>query len=240
MKKIRKIFIKLFCCFVPFKELRHKLKFKSGENNKIIIIENNKEYIKPFWKKIEGLTVKINGNNNIVKIEMPLGKSVIKIFGNSDNNEIFIHKNIKGIINIGLHGENNKFEIGENTSIVSISIYLINNICKIGKNCMISDNVTIWGDGHSVIDVKTNKVLNLPKTPILIGDNVWLGERVTLTKNALVPDNCIVGVASVVAKKFDEVNCVLAGNPAKVVKTGIAWDVRKPTVYRDEMGEEYI
>jgi acetyltransferase-like isoleucine patch superfamily enzyme len=100
---------------------------------------------------------------------------------------------------------------------------------------MISNNVKIWGDGHSVIDAATKKVLNLPTTPILIGDHVWIGERVTLCKGAQIPNNCIVGLASVVTKAFSEENCVIAGAPAKVVKTGVTWHGADPLRYKAEI-----
>ncbi len=37
----------------------------------------------------------------------------------------------------------------------------------------------------------------------------------------MIADNCIVGAGSLVTKKFEEPNVVIAGHPAKVIKTGI-------------------
>ena len=78
-------------------------------------------------------------------------------------------------------------------------------------------------DVHKVIDKDTDEVLNSAKDKIKIGNHVWVGERVTMTKNAQIPDNCVIGIASVVTKKFDEEYCVIAGAPAKIVKHNINW-----------------
>ena len=52
-----------------------------------------------------------------------------------------------------------------------------------------------------------------------------------ICKNTLIPDNCIVGISSVVTKKFETKNCVIAGNPAKVVKEDIKWNRMRPKQY---------
>jgi acetyltransferase-like isoleucine patch superfamily enzyme len=58
---------------------------------------------------------------------------------------------------------------------------------------------------------------------VKIGNEVWVGENVYITKNASVADGCIIGVNSVVTKTFSQEQCVLAGNPAKEVKGNVKW-----------------
>lgn len=60
---------------------------------------------------------------------------------------------------------------------------------------------------------------------IKIGNNVWCGYGVSILKNVHVADNCIIGCHSVVAKSFDTPYCAIAGNPAKVVKTNVEWEI---------------
>lgn len=43
-------------------------------------------------------------------------------------------------------------------------------------------------------------------------------------KNVKISDNSIVGWGSIVTRKFDEPNVIIAGIPAKVVKRGVNWD----------------
>ncbi len=43
-------------------------------------------------------------------------------------------------------------------------------------------------------------------------------------KKVRIADNSVVGSASVVTKKFDEENVVIAGNPAKICRRNIMWE----------------
>ena len=56
--------------------------------------------------------------------------------------------------------------------------------------------------------------------PIIIGENCWIGTSVRICKGVTIGDNSIVAACSVVTKDVPA-NCVVAGNPAKIVKTGI-------------------
>ena len=55
------------------------------------------------------------------------------------------------------------------------------------------------------------------KRPI-IGDNVSLGANVTIIGGVHIGNNVIVGAGSVVVKDVPD-NCVVAGNPARVIKS---------------------
>ena len=51
----------------------------------------------------------------------------------------------------------------------------------------------------------------------IIGDNVVLGASVTIIGNIHIGNNVIIGAGSVVVKDVPD-NCVVAGNPAKIIK----------------------
>ncbi|MGT2874994.1 DapH/DapD/GlmU-related protein, partial [Streptococcus gallolyticus subsp. gallolyticus] len=53
---------------------------------------------------------------------------------------------------------------------------------------------------------------------ITIGDNAWFGGGVTILPGVTLGDNVVVGAGAVVTKSFGD-NVVLAGNPAKIIKT---------------------
>lgn len=54
------------------------------------------------------------------------------------------------------------------------------------------------------------------QTPV-IGDNVSLGANVNIIGNIKVGNNVIVGAGSVVVKDIPD-NCIVAGNPAKIIR----------------------
>lgn len=56
-----------------------------------------------------------------------------------------------------------------------------------------------------------------------IGNHVWIGEHCYILKNATISDNSVVGSMSVVTKRFDEENVVIAGNPAKIYRRNVMW-----------------
>lgn len=54
--------------------------------------------------------------------------------------------------------------------------------------------------------------------PITIGDRSYIGSEIRITPGGEIPANCIVGIASVITKKFIEEYQLIAGVPAKIIK----------------------
>ena len=94
---------------------------------------------------------------------------------------------------------------------------------SIGDDSQLSWGVDVWcTDAHTITDLEGNPV-NYAES-IEIGRHVWVGKDVKIGKNVRIADNSIVGWGSIVTKRFDEPNVILAGTPAKIVKRGINWD----------------
>ncbi|MED4254021.1 serine acetyltransferase [Priestia megaterium] len=93
-------------------------------------------------------------------------------------------------------------EIGEGTKLGYGGIgVVIQKLAKIGKNCTISQNVTVGSRG---------------KQPI-IGDNVYIAPG-AICIGGTIGDNVVVGANAVVTKDIPS-NCVVAGVPAKIIST---------------------
>lgn len=54
--------------------------------------------------------------------------------------------------------------------------------------------------------------------PILIEENVWLGEGVKVLKGVTIGRNSVIGAGSIVTKSIPS-NTIAAGNPCKVIRT---------------------
>ena len=58
---------------------------------------------------------------------------------------------------------------------------------------------------------------------IVIGDRVWIGCNVTVLKGSRIPDGCVVAAGSVISSVFTQQNCIIGGNPARVIRENISW-----------------
>lgn len=81
---------------------------------------------------------------------------------------------------------------------------------------MFGPNAQLYTATHPLHPVKRNSGLEFGK-PITLGNNVWLGGGVVITPGVTLGDNVVVAAGSVVTKSFPA-NCVIGGNPAKVIK----------------------
>lgn len=182
--------------------------------------------------KIKGLKFEISGKNNKIKIVEPTKFSI--------NTPSTIHIETNGnIIRIGkaidavsmyiycVNGNKQKLIIGDNFSAGGVAFNLLEEESSIiiGEDCMMSEDVYIINsDVHCIFDqhTHTHKLINRAKG-IKIGNHVWIGRHCFITKNAIIPNNCVLGINSTATKDYIEENCVIAGNPAKIIKTGIDW-----------------
>ncbi|WHI46365.1 acyltransferase [Microbulbifer sp. VAAF005] len=87
---------------------------------------------------------------------------------------------------------------------------------EIGDACMIAANVYISdSDWHGLY----NRTRPFRCTsPVRLGNNVWIGDSATICKGVTIGDNSVVGAGSIVTKDVPA-NTVVAGNPAKPIKS---------------------
>jgi acetyltransferase-like isoleucine patch superfamily enzyme len=95
----------------------------------------------------------------------------------------------------------------------------------IGNDCMLANGAYITdSDWHGLYD----RVGPGKSAPVMIGDNVWIGDRAVVCKGVSIGDNSVIGAGAVVVDDVPA-NVVAAGNPARVVK---ALDPRERFVTR--------
>lgn len=83
----------------------------------------------------------------------------------------------------------------------------------IGDYTQIASNVGIISANHDVYDNRQH----LPGT-VTIGKYCWLGMGVLVMPGVELGDYTIVGAGSVVTKSFPGGYCIIAGNPARVIR----------------------
>ncbi|MBP9742955.1 MAG: hypothetical protein KBD37_06325 [Burkholderiales bacterium] len=205
----------------------------NGENNKILIVSEGFERFLSYDEAVEGLNLEIRGNNNFIRLELPINfvnGANIKIF--NDNVKVIIEPSpFLGISLQCLHGNGQVCTIKKTTVMVDVVITLVGNTeLQIGEECMFSEGpVYIMPcDGHSILDVQTNNIVNIPVAPIVIGNHCWIGNSCKIIRGAKLPDNTIVGIGAIVNKSFKEEYTILAGIPAKIIQRGRKWDKKNP------------
>ena len=112
---------------------------------------------------------------------------------------------------------NSSFSIGENSRIINDHFF------DVSSNISIGDNTWIAGKGsqfwtHGSIHTKNNKDLS-----IVLGDEVYIGSRVSMAPGVSIGNINLIGLGSVLSKSFVQEQTIIAGNPAVVVKRNIDW-----------------
>lgn len=179
--------------------------------------------------------------------EKRMKKSTIKIKGQGNTLTIGEHCTLTNC-EIRLYGRHNHIEIGDNVRFKAGRIFLFDTSGQhikigsettveqaellsdeaasidIGRDCMLSRDIVIrTGDKHSILDAESGQRLN-PARDIRLEDRVWIGRAVQILKGSHLSADTVVAACSVVTREFTQTNVVVAGIPAKVVKTGIRWN----------------
>jgi len=235
---LRKLFNKVITIFI-----KSKNKIKSVESNSIsgigneIILKTNNQNIA--IDKYSGININIKGNNNkIILHEGLVAQNVnINILNDNCSIEICSSPNFFNVNIVCVNGNGQKLHIGENVSFPPFSHVQMTlddtNEIYIGNDCMFSNTIDLWAtDGYSIIDLYSKEVLNEQKHALSIGNHCWIGQYAKITKNASIPDDCIVGISSTVTRTFHNAHCIIAGNPAKVIREGVSWDKRSTYEYK--------
>lgn len=105
---------------------------------------------------------------------------------------------------------------------------------KIGDNCQMAPNVSIYTAGHPIHPVSRNSLYEYGKE-VTIGDNVWIGGNVVICPGVHIGNNVVIGAGSVVTKDIPDWS-LAAGNPCRVLRQITDGDKKK--LFRDEEIDE--
>lgn len=145
--------------------------------------------------------VKIGKGNG----EIELGTNVLfyqgvklSVFGNSEKKAV-----LKIADRVGI-GDKTQIHVGDEITI--------------GENTLISWDCCIMDrDYHKLMSDKEKTA------PVHIGNHVWIGARSMILKGVTIGDNAVIAAGSVVTKDVPP-NCIVGGNPARVIKENVYWE----------------
>ncbi|HRS62092.1 MAG TPA: acyltransferase [Spirochaetota bacterium] len=116
---------------------------------------------------------------------------------------------------VSYNGHQGSIKIGDNVLIMngvrvsSASEIVIGDDCMLANFCYIMD-----ADWHDIYD----RTSSPGKTaPVILERGVWVGDSAIICKGVRIGENSIIGAGSVVRKDVPP-NCVVIGNPARIVK----------------------
>jgi len=84
----------------------------------------------------------------------------------------------------------------------------------IGKGTYIAPNVGIITSNHDLSDLEKHEA----GKDVFLGEECWIGMNSIILPGVRLGNHTIVGAGSVVTKSFVKGHCVIAGNPAKIIK----------------------
>lgn len=106
------------------------------------------------------------------------------------------------------------------------------------SDCILeSDTYVLAGDGHSIFDINTGERTNYLPSMLSSGNklNVIIGKHVLIRQGCVIISGCNVGhdsiieAKSIINKKVDH-NTYAGGNPLKVIKENINWNIRQDKI----------
>lgn len=123
-----------------------------------------------------------------------------------------------------------KILMGDNTRLGRGSIIRCVEKVVVGSFTAIADNVVITDNGNHPIDSVFRRKMKLDTlggdmrmwkhsehAPVIIGENVWVGENSRIQRGVTIGDNAIIAAGAIVTKDVPA-NSIVAGIPAKVIK----------------------
>lgn len=109
-------------------------------------------------------------------------------------------------------------EVGSNVTIQPMTYIEASGGVKIGPDTSIAHGVSIMSETHNTSDKEIPfKNQGMTYKPVVIGEDVWIGAKVTIVAGVTIGNKAIIGANSVVTKDVPDY-AVVVGSPARIIK----------------------
>lgn len=164
-------------------------------------------------------------------LKLKYGKRIV--FNDKGSKPVYIGKNCEVTISpagrivfangvylddyVTVQADDGIIEIAENVYFNTFGRIVAKKKINIGSNCIFGSNVSIYDHDHDVSQGVPYSLNHYLLDDVIIGDYIWCGTNVVITKGSIVKANSVVAANSVVTKKLES-NGIFAGVPAKKIK----------------------
>ena len=92
---------------------------------------------------------------------------------------------------------------------------------KIGNHVQFSPNVMVYDHDHDFRAAGGVKSMKYRSTPIVIGNNVWIGANTVILRGSCIGNNCVIGAGSVIHGEYED-NSIVIQKRVDTIKSGAA------------------
>lgn len=122
------------------------------------------------------------------------------------------------IVSTSLNNIGNKIVIGNNVGIGEFAYLGGAGGLEIGDECIIGQYLSCHPENHNYENLEiVIRQQGVSRKGITIGQNCWIGSKVTILDGVNIGNGCIIAAGCVVTKSFPG-NSIIGGVPAKLIK----------------------
>jgi acetyltransferase-like isoleucine patch superfamily enzyme len=116
-----------------------------------------------------------------------------------------------------------KISIGDHCGLSAVVISSMSEV-RIGRNVILGGNVRIFDHDYHSLDATYRRDRSVDRkhvktAPVVIDDDVFVGTGALILKGVHVGARSVIGAGSVVSMKQIPPDSIVAGNPAKIIRT---------------------
>lgn len=153
---------------------------------------------------------KFNKSGKLLRMEK--GVRVMKNNGAvTVGDRVLLHRHVK------LSAYGGKIEIGSNTYIGDRTEIHSGESVKIGSGVNIAWDCNVLDRDYHAFESESEVT-----KPVEICDRVWIGARSIILKGVTIGEGSVVAAGSVVTRSVPP-KCLVAGNPARVIRENVSW-----------------